>query len=243
MTLPFPALMPFPGVGKVRMEPHPPGHRATDLPRVVSDLLGPSTTAQDDRAWQNFLEEFNRLLLHVARSLGGDRDAAMDRYTHVLEELRKDDFRRLRKFASDGRGKFSTWLTVVARRICLDHYRSRYGRVSQASDSSQLDARRRLADLVAVNLDPDQLGNPGSGNPIAHLQTEEVRAALDVATRDLEPEERLLLVLRFADDRSAREIAEFVGLPSPFHVYRRLNGILARLRLRLAELGIEEPPV
>lgn len=224
------------------MEPHPPGHRAADLPRVVSDLLGPPPTAQDERAWQAFLDEYNRLLLHVARSLGGDRDAAMDRYTYILEELRKDDFRRLRKFASDGRGKFSTWLTVVARRICLDHYRSRYGRVSQASESTQVDARRRLADLVAVNLDPDQLGTSGTGNPISRLQTEEVRAALDTATRDLDPEERLLLVLRFADDRSAREIAEFVGLPTPFHVYRRLNGILARLRLRLAELGIEEPP-
>ena len=236
-----PASIPIPGVGKVRMESHPPGHGTPDLPRVVADLLGPSTDGSGDRAWQAFIGEYSRLLLHVARSLGGDRDAAMDRYARILEELRKDDFQRLRKFANDGRSKFSTWLTVVARRICLDHFRSRYGRVSQASDMDEVDTRRRLADLVAINLDPDELGGLGTGNPVARLQAEEVRDALHVVTLELDPEERLLLALRFADDRSGREIAEFVGLPSPFHVYRRLNGILARLRVALVDLGIENP--
>jgi len=223
------------------MESHPPGHGTPDLPRVVADLLGPSTDGSGDRAWQAFIGEYSRLLLHVARSLGGDRDAAMDRYARILEELRKDDFQRLRKFANDGRSKFSTWLTVVARRICLDHFRSRYGRVSSNSDIQEVDTRRRLVDLVAVNLDPDQLGSSGFGNPVARLQAEEVHKALNVATRELGPEERLLLTLRFADDRSAREIAEFMGLPSPFHVYRRLNGILARLRDELTALGLENP--
>lgn len=224
------------------MGPHPPEHHAPSIPRVVSDLLGPSAYDSDDRAWQAFLGEYNRLLLHVSRSLGGDQDAAMDRYTHVLEELRKEDFRRLRTYVADGRGKFSTWLTVVARRICHDHIRSRYGRVSHASDTEEVDARRRLADLVAVNLDPDQLGSSRFGNPVARLQAEEVREALLLATQGLDAHERLLLVLRFEDDLPAREIAEYLGLPSPFHVYRRLSAILARLRIALAELGIEELP-
>jgi RNA polymerase sigma factor (sigma-70 family) len=223
------------------MEPHPPGHGTPDLPRVVSDLLGPSADGSGDRAWHAFIGEYTRLLLHVARSLGGDRDAAMDRYARILEEVRKDDFQRLRKFANDGRGEFSTWLTVVARRICLDHFRSRYGRVSPNSDIQEFDTRRRLVDLVAVNLDPDQLGSSRFGNTVARLQAEEVHEALNVATRELDPEERLLLTLRFADDRSAREIAEFMGFPSPFHVYRRLNGILARLKDELVASGIEDP--
>ena len=77
---------------------------------------------------------------------------------------------------------------------------------------------------------------------MARLEREETRTALLAATSELDPDDRLLLVLRFADDRSAREIAEVVGLPSPFHVYRRLNAILARLRVALAEAGIEESP-
>lgn len=55
----------------------------------------------------------------------------MDRYAHVLDKLQVDDFRRLRTFVADGRGKFTTWLTVVVRRICLDHHRQRYGRVRE----------------------------------------------------------------------------------------------------------------
>ena len=225
------------------MDSNPPERRAARLPPVLSKLLTPAPgEAARDGAWHAFLAEHDRLLRHVCRSLGGDSDAEMDRYTRVLEELRSDDFRRLRSFAGDGRGRFTTWLTVVARRVCLDHERSRYGRVSPASDADARSARRRLADLVAVNLDPDQLGAPVTANPVARLEREETRAALLVATSELDPDDRLLLALRFAEDLSAREIAEVVGLPSPFHVYRRLNPILARLRAVLAEAGIEESP-
>ena len=207
---------------------------------MLSRLLAPAPDeAARDRIWRAFLAEHDRLLRHVCRSLGGDSDAEMDRYTVVLEELRSDDFRRLRRFAVDGRGRFTTWLTVVARRICLDHERRRYGRGSPASNADARSARRRLADLVAVNLEPDRLGAPATENPVDRLEREEVRAALLTATAGLDPEERLLLALRFADDRSAREIAEIVGLPSPFHVYRRLNAILDRLRAVLVEAGFE----
>jgi len=225
------------------MDSNPPERSTARLPPVLSKLLAPAPDeAARDGVWHAFLAEHDRLLRHVCRSLGGDSDAELDRYTRVLEELRADDFRRLRSFAGDGRGTFTTWLTVVARRVCLDHERSRYGRVSPASDADARSARRRLADLVAVNLDPDQLGAPLTANPVARLEREETRTALLAATSELDPDDRLLLALRFADDRSAREIAEVVGLPSPFHVYRRLNAILARLRVALAEAGIEESP-
>lgn len=225
------------------MDARPPERVPARLPPVLSELLAPAPAGEArDGPWHAFLEEHDRLLRHVCRSLGGDEDAERDRYAHVLEELRRDDFRRLRRFAAEGRGTFTTWLTVVARRICLDHERSRYGRVSPASDADARDARRRLADLVAVNLDPDRLGSSAPEDPVARLEIEEARAALRAATTGLDPEDRLLLALRFADELSAREIAELVGLPTPFHVYRRLNAILARLRAVLAELGIEESP-
>ncbi|MCL7979803.1 MAG: sigma-70 family RNA polymerase sigma factor [marine benthic group bacterium] len=225
------------------MDSTAPERAPARLPPALSSLLVPvAGEAAGDGAWHAFVDEHDRLLRHVCRSLGGDVDAERDRYAYVLEQLRADDFHRLRKFAADGRGKFTTWLTVVARRICLDHERSRYGRASPASDTDARDARRRLTDLVAVELDPDRLGATASGDPIARLEREEARAALHRATSSLGAEDRLLLALRFADELSAREIAEVVGLPSPFHVYRRLNAILARLRASLVELGIEESP-
>jgi len=59
-------------------------------------------------------------LLHTARTRHPDYDTAMDGYADVLEALRRDDFRRLRGCAADGRSKFTTWLMVVTRRLLLD---------------------------------------------------------------------------------------------------------------------------
>ena len=84
--------------------------------------------ADAEPAWAAFLSKHSGLLLHVARSLGGDDDAAMDRYAFMLDALRRDGCLRLRGYVADGRSQFSTWLIVVARRLCLDEYRHRYGR-------------------------------------------------------------------------------------------------------------------
>ena len=75
----------------------------------------------------------------------------MDGYAHVLERLREHDCRRLRGYAPDGRTKFTTWLVVVARRLCLDFHRHRYGRSDDPAPDAAVAraARRRLVNLVA----------------------------------------------------------------------------------------------
>src|SRR5260370_20101216 len=63
---------------------------AAALPFELSRLFqAPDGPARDD-AWANFVAAHSRLLLHVARSLSPDHDAAMDGYTYVLERLRED---------------------------------------------------------------------------------------------------------------------------------------------------------
>jgi DNA-directed RNA polymerase specialized sigma subunit len=47
------------------------------------------------------------------------------------------------------------------------------------------------------------------------------------------------LRLRFDDELSAQEIAHLLGFSSAFHVYRRVNALLARLRRSLEAQGIE----
>jgi len=213
---------------------------AAVLPAELSQLFAAPGSRRDD-AWADFVAAHSRLLLHVTRSVTADRDAAMDGYAYVLERLREDDCRRLRGYAADGRGKFTTWLVVVGRRLCLDFLRHRYGRPREATPeaASERAARRRLADLVGVDADPDQ--HPAAASDQAEtLQAGELRAALDAATATLPATDRLLLKLRFDDDLSAREIATVVGSPTPFHVYRRLRLILEVLRHRLRERGVED---
>jgi RNA polymerase sigma factor (sigma-70 family) len=217
-----------------------------ELPEGLSALLGTSDTVLQDQAWSAFVNTYSRIILHTARSMGSDYDAAMDRYAHVLEQLRGDDFRRLRTYVADGRGKFSTWLTVVARRLCLDHQRERYGRVRQGGDhghdsSERRAVRRRLADLISEELDPERIGGPPDATPEAEFRARQLADAVSSAVSGLSGRDRLLLALRFQDDLPARQIADLMDFPTPFHVYRRIKSVLAALRQALEQRGFDDP--
>ena len=165
----------------------------------------------------------------------------MDAYTHALEALRDDQCRRLRAYVPQPDVKFSSWLVVVTRRLVLDFFRQRYGRSrSEDTDRQQEQlTRRRLEDLVAEEIDPDSLAPESSTQPDAQIRRRQLELALTRALDDLNPADRLLLALRFEDDRSVRDIARTLGLPSVFHVYRRLGTVLSTLRRALGERGVD----
>jgi RNA polymerase sigma factor (sigma-70 family) len=210
-------------------------------PPELAQLFAATDLPTHDAAWAAFVTTHSRLLLHTARSLNHDHDAAMDGYAYVLEALRADGYRRLRAFAADGRGKFSTWLVVVARRLCLDFHRKRYGRARDVGPESRevRAARRRLVDLVGDEVDPAELTRSGT-DPAVELQASERGAVLEATISALPASDRLLLTLRFEDDLSAREIAQVMGFATPFHVYRRLNALLAEMRNVLRRRGVDE---
>jgi RNA polymerase sigma factor (sigma-70 family) len=207
-------------------------------PPELFGLLNATDPAAREAAWEAFVGVHSRLLLHVARSIGRDYDAAMDAYAYLLEQLRAGDYHRLHAYAADGRSKFTTWLVVVARRLCLDHHRRRYGRLrSDAPGEQQAHAaRRRLQDLIAAELD---LTPEPTGDAQQSLEAGERRATLEAVLNTLTPRDRLVLKLRYEDDLSAREIAGLLGLPTPFHVYRRLNALLVELRGTLRDRGLD----
>jgi RNA polymerase sigma factor (sigma-70 family) len=192
-----------------------------------------------DAGWRAFVDEHTRLLLHVARSVSSSHDEAMDAYAFVLEQLRVDDFRRLREFAADPRSRLSTWLVVVARRLCLDLYRRRYGRARDRESLEQRAIRRRVQDLIAEDVDLNELPATATKGAELALRRSELIEALEQAMAALAPSDRLLLQLRFDEDLTAQEIARLLSFASPFHVYRRVNALLAALRRSLAERGIE----
>ena len=214
---------------------------AGTLPPRLFALLR-ATAEGRERAWTAFLEEFSERILAVARSLGGDEDATMDCYLFVLERLQGDDFSRLRGYSPASGAKFTTWLSIVVRRLCIDQHRSKYGRVPSSEGSNPGRAeRRRLVDLVAAKIDPSAIPASGGSSALDRLETAESVQALDGALADCPPRDRMLLALRFEEDLTAKEIARLMGFQTVFHVYRRLNKVLARLRKRLERRGIQEP--
>ena len=165
----------------------------------------------------------------------------MDRYAYILEKLRESDFRRLRGFDSAAGASFSTWLVVACRRLCLDFHRSRYGRVrvSATSDSAaSLRAIRRALENASSDVEADSISD-SSPSVDAQTMVDERNAILCSELRRLTPRERLMIALRYQDDLPASRIAEIIGLPSPFHVYRQLDGTLAKLRRALETRGID----
>jgi len=213
------------------------------MPDALQSLLSAPDEPACARAWEDFLKEHSGVLLHAARAQGGDHDAVMDRYAFVLDALRRDDFRRLRGYVADGHGKFTTWLIVVARRLCVDEHRNRYGRLQGESAASrdQQEERRNLADLLGNELDLQALETSPAGSPDEILQRSQLRAALETALAALDPPDRLLLRMRFEDDLSVPEIARVLGRGSPFRLYRRLEKLLGTLRSALHGVGVHDP--
>jgi RNA polymerase sigma factor (sigma-70 family) len=219
---------------------------ADQPPTELSRLLGAADLDARHEAWEAFIQHYSRLLMHAARSLGGGYDGAMDRYTHVLDQLRADDFKRLRAYSAKAGTKFSTWLVVVSRRICVDYHRSLYGRQRATGNpdpvrEERANVRKHLADFIAAQVDLDQLSDGTKSNPETSVVQAELRRAVAGVLGTLPNRDRLLLALRFEDDAPAREIADVMGFPSQFHVYRRLKQVLADLRLALEKLGVDDP--
>lgn len=212
-------------------------------PAELAALLAAATEPEREEAWEGFVRAYTAQLLRVARSLGGDPDSVMDRYAFVLDRLSDDECRRLRAYVRPGAGDFVLWLTVVTRRLCLDHYRHRYGRSRAdggAGHAAERAGRRRLVDLVAEKADPMLLAAPRREGPDKVLDRADRERALRMALARLTPSDRLMLQLRFAEEMSAREIAGLMRFPTVFHVYRRLDKVLRELRGTLGELGVED---
>jgi RNA polymerase sigma factor (sigma-70 family) len=211
------------------------------IPDTLRALLAADSDGEAEPAWAAFLIEHSGLLLHVARSIGGDDDASMDRYAFMLDALRRDRFLRLRGYTADGRSQFSTWLIVVARRLCLDHYRQRYGR-PQGKGREAVERhreRRQLADLLGDELGFEELRASPALAPDAELAGRERTERLQQALARLGPEDRVILRLRFEEGLSVPEVARVLHTGSPFRLYRRIDRILAVLRGQLAAMGIE----
>ena len=212
------------------------------LPDEIVNFLHGETHDSREDSWTSFLARHNRLLLRVAYAAAPNREDAMDAYAVVLEQLREHNGRRLRAYRADGRSKFTTWLVVVARRICVDYLRQKYGRYelgSPGEDNVDRFRRLALAHLGGGDVDPAVIADDNAAQPDGDLRMQELRARLEEAVRELNADDRLLLKLRYDDDLSASAIARLVRLPTAFHVYRRLNGLLAQLRARLSAHGIE----
>lgn len=210
------------------------------LPPPLRRLLSSSDETSDE-AWSSFLKAYSDLILFAIRKVEADPDAVGDAYAFALEQIRRDDFRRLRAFDGSGSAKFTTWLVVVVRRLAIDLRRRRNGRPTKPGLTKGTDPRKHLRDLDSAIVDLARIPDRKTPDPAKAVENGERLEALRTAVGGLPPRDRLLLALRFEDGKSARVIAETMSFDTQFHVYRRLRAVLKDLRSELESSGIRSP--
>ena len=70
-------------------------------------------------------------------------------------------------------------------------------------------------------------------DPEFHVQSDEDRLRLKKAMARLEPQQRLMLQLRYQQDLTLREVAHLAGLSDPFKARRQIDAALAALSLAM----------
>jgi RNA polymerase sigma-B factor len=89
-------------------------------------------------------------------------------------------------------------------------------------------------------MDLEAVSDDTRADPASNVIQVELREALERVMSILPTRDRLLLALRFEHEVSVREIADVMGFPSQFHVYRRLKKVTSELRDALEREGIHE---
>lgn len=110
-----------------------------------------------DAAWDLFIAEYRRVIFAAIHHYARDPDDAMDIFAWVCEALRKDDLRRLRRYAErpDHSARTSTWLVTVVRHLTIDWLRHRDGRRHRSVGIDGLTPlQRRIFRLIDVERRP-----------------------------------------------------------------------------------------
>ncbi len=141
----------------------------------------------EKKAWDAFVDHAAPILFTAVRrtlrryGVASDAGDVEDLAQDVFVRLVKDGFRLLRSY-DPSRASLSTWLTLVARSVTIDHLR-----------------RRKLPTVPLGGAEPTQA-------PAEPAEALEVPAGL------LSPRQQLVLTLLFDDDLSVEEAARALGV-------------------------------
>jgi RNA polymerase sigma-70 factor (ECF subfamily) len=169
--------------------------------------------------WTAVLAEHGRWLRTVVVARLGEPQAADE----VMQELALAVLRQSAPLAD--RSKLAPWLYRLAATQAL-LYRRQHGR------------RRKLRDRYADRFRPTD-ETSSEADPLAWLLADERRRLIRVALGRLASRDAEILLLKYTEDWSYRELAEHLGI-SHSAVETRLHRARARLRCELTALEVIE---
>ena len=174
--------------------------------------------AGDSAALETLYDKYAATVLGVVLRIVADRT--------VAEEIVQETFWRVWDKATGfdiSRGKFSTWMFSIARRLAIDSTRRQKVRPQAARSEAEEERMLREPDDASV-----------AETAVLHLEQERVRSALTV----LSPEQYEVIELAYFKGLTRQEIAQAIDKPlGTIHTRARLG--LQKLRTALEAAGLE----
>lgn len=154
-----------------------------------------------------------RFCVHYLKDQERARDMAQETFLRVYSARAR----------FDGNRAFGPWVLRIARNLCLNELRRRRTVTMTSLQDYATEAQHDGAEIFPSTAD----------GPDAQAMDGERRAALEAALDQLDEEAREIIVLRFFQRMSAKEIAQIVG-GTDGAIRTRLHRILKGLRKRVA---------
>ena len=184
---------------------------------VDRDLLK-RCLAKAPGSWNDFVDRFVSLIYHAIQYTAHLRSARVgpedleDIAAEVMLQLVADNFRVLREFR--GGSSLATYLTVIARRICVK------------------ELVRRQQVLGAINRGESRLPEPEADDAPAAAKGMERLEEVDALLRRLKGREREIVRLYYLEGRTYEEISTETDVP-----VNTIGSVLSRARKKLRELA------
>ncbi len=187
------------------------------MPKYASDQdLIAAVCAGCEQAAHTFFTRYRPLTagLAVGRFKFSDTEVE-DLFNQLIMILWQRDFHALRAWR--GRGRFSTYLTVIVLNLC-------HRQLKTESRTQPLD-EQQLAQQVSTEPSPEQ-----------HAASCQDRMQLEQVLAELSARDRLLIKLRYHDDCSPQQIGQVLGITGG-SVRKAVFDALRRLRKRWPDLA------
>ncbi|MCW5850207.1 MAG: sigma-70 family RNA polymerase sigma factor [Anaerolineae bacterium] len=190
---------------------------------IADEILVQRYLAGERDAFRQLVERHTPALFNLAFRLTRDREEAAD----ITQEAFRRAFEALPTSRTDL--PFKPWLFQIAVNLCRDWAKRQ--RPLALADLS------RAPEEGEEREDPAERVPDTQPLPIALVEAEETRQALQLAIEGLPPAYRAAIVLRYMEDMSYQDIAVALGLPLNTvrtHLARAKKALQTRLK---AELG------
>jgi len=159
----------------------------------------------DPEAWNMIVDRYSKPIYNMALNFSGNSDDAADITQDIFIKL----FSNIQKFNTDG--NFNSWIMRLSKNHCIDFWRK----------------NRKARQVLPLNEEIRIHDDDEEGRQVDRMDIRQMRMQIG----RLDPELRILLIMRDIQSYSYQEIAQDLGLPLGT-VKSRIN----RGRIKLARL-------